>query len=95
MCHEYGIKTVHIQLLLKVSTPECDLPLDSMLNFSQINGYNCIVIAYIIETTPAFYHWGCLVSALTSTKKKFYQGNNIKLDRGYNLAKVSAPWGKC
>ena len=42
--------------LKKVSTPESDWPMDSMLNFSEINGYYCIVIAYIIETVPASYH---------------------------------------
>ena len=44
-----------------------DLPLDSMLNISKINGYNCIVIVYIIETMLVSYHRGCLLSAPTPT----------------------------
>ena len=44
-----------------------------MLNFSQINGYNGIVIAYIIGTMPASYYLGCLLGALTSTSN-LYQG---------------------
>ena len=49
------------------------LPLYSMLMLFLINGYNCIVIAHIIETIPAFYHWGCLLSAKTSTSN-LHQG---------------------
>ena len=70
---------------------------DAMVNFSQINGYNGILLLYI-SLKQCLYH---IIEVVCEAHWHSHQicigkwSGTIKPDRGHNLAKVSTPWAQC